>query len=393
MSLHFLRTTVCLLLTATHALAGAEADQNAIEKAASWEPVIVLSSNAQVFAGDKPGPKIPPGTIVYVSQHKDDWLLVPRYNNWLHEQHVRSLPTALAFLNEQLRKQPTGELHHYRAIVLSELGRSDEAIKDFDAAIAAGTNSSNVFLNRGLAWGRAGNRERAMSDFAIAIQRDDKNSHAFFNRGVLHARAGEPAAAIEDFDRAIKLEPTYAEAFNNRGVAHEELGHPKEAMADYSQAITLRPRFPSALTNRAYRHQQNGDFAKAIEDYGSALRMAPDSHPTLNDLAWLLATCPDDKVRSPKAALQYAERANQLTGNQDADYLDTLAAAAAANGDFSKAIASTEAALKLAAEDSREELRSRLKLYQEQKPYVAEASFSAKPAKEQPEAGDQPAAK
>lgn len=345
-------------------------DDAAADRAASWEPVIVLSGNAQVFAGDKPGAKIPPGTIEYVSQRNKDWLLLPRYNSWLHEQHARSLPTALAFLNEQIAKQPSGDLHHYRAIVLSEQGRLQEAIQDFDAAINLGTNASNVFLNRGLAWGRAGDRERAVADFEQAIRRDPKNSHAYFNRGVIASQDDEFSVAIRDFNRAIEIEPTYAEAHNNRGVAYEAQGERALARADYDRAIELRPRYPNALTNRAYLRQLSGDFQGAIGDYAAALRMAPDSHPTLNDLAWLLATCPDENIRNGPAALEYAERANLLTNNADADYLDTLAAAAAATGDFDRAVQSLEAALKIAEEGARTDLESRLALYREQKPFL-----------------------
>jgi tetratricopeptide (TPR) repeat protein len=362
---HTALCVVCLTLTTVQA-ADSPTDE---DQAAAWEPVIVLTANAQVFAGDKPGPKIAPGTIVFISQRKDDWLLVPRYNSWLNEQHARSLPTALAFLNEQIEKAPTAVLHHYRAIVLSELGRLDESMKDYDSAVQLGLSASNVFLNRGLAWGRAGDNDRAIADFEEAIRRDGKNAQAYFNRGVLHAHGGRTAAAIQDFDKAIELDPKYAEAFNNRGVARQELGQDKEALADYEQALKLRQRYPGALTNRAYLRQLEGDFKGAIEDYAAALKMAPDSHPTLNDLAWLLATCPDKNVRNGQAALSYAERANQLTESKEVDYLDTLAAAAAESGDFSRAVETLEKALAAAPADLQGELQSRLDLYRAQQPF------------------------
>lgn len=337
--------------------------------AAAWEPVIILTANAQVFAGKTPGPKVPPGTILYISQRKEDWLLVPKYNCWLHEQHARSLPTALAYLNEQIKTAPSAVLHHYRAIVLSELGRNDEAMQDYDAAIQLGLSASNVFLNRGLAWGRAGSPERAIADFEEAIRRDAKNAQAYFNRGVLRDHAGQHSAAIQDFEKAIALDGEYAEAFNNRGVARQALGQNDLALADYEQALKLRPRYPNALTNRAYLLQERGDYAGAIADYAAALRMAPDSHPTLNDLAWLLATCPDANIRNGESALAYAERANQLTEHKDADYLDTLAAAAAEAGQFDKAVSTLELALPLAAAEARGELEARLALYRERRPY------------------------
>ena len=361
------RITLALALTAVARFL--PADETDESRAARWEPVIVLTPNAQVFAGKKAGPKIPPGTIVYISQRKEDWLLVPRYNNWLHEKHVRSLTTALAYLDDQIEKTPTGVLHHYRAIVLSEIGRAEEAIKAFDEAIKLGSAESNVFLNRGLAWGRAGDEQRAIDDFGEAIRRDRKNARAYFNRGVLHAEAGRPTAALKDFNAALEIDPNYPEALNNRGVAHDALGKPEKARADYDRAIELRPRYPGALTNRGYHKQLARDYQGAIEDYGRALQMAPDAHPTLNDLAWLLATCPDENIRNGAAALKYAERANELTASGDAEYLDTLAAAAAEAGDFKRAIETTRLAIEVADKEFKRELQSRLAMYREQRPY------------------------
>jgi tetratricopeptide (TPR) repeat protein len=317
--------------------------------------------------------------------------LIPRYNQWLHQQSARSLPDALTYLDQQIKQQPTGELHHFRAIVLSELGRTDDAIQEFEAAIQMGVGSSNVFLNRGLAWSRAKQLQRAMVDFDAAIDLDNKNSHAYFNRGVLQSQSGRSSLAISDFDRAIALDPAFAEAFNNRGVVHEAAGNFPLALADYNRAIELRSRYPAALTNRAGLRQREGAYADAIADYAAALRMAPDAHPTLNDLAWLLATCPDDNVRNGAAALRYAERANDLTQQQDGDYLDTLAAAAAAVGDFDRAVAAMDAAIPLTPEAGRAELRERRDLFARQLPYVDRgkiAPSSADDVQAEPSASD-----
>jgi Flp pilus assembly protein TadD len=198
---------------------------------------------------------------------------------------------------------------------------------------------------------------------------------------VLHSDAGRLAAAIANFDQAILLDPEYAEAYNNRGVVWQAQGDLAAARNDYEKAIKLRKRYPGALTNRAYLRQLDHDYPGAIEDYASALRMAPDAHPTLNDLAWLLATCPDENIRDGKSALTYAERANQLTDNKDPDYLDTLAAAAAEAGDFDRAVSAAESAIKLAPEDTRAEISARLELYRKKETYTEQ---SAGPALETP---------
>jgi tetratricopeptide (TPR) repeat protein len=72
---------------------------------------------------------------------------------------------------------------------------------------------------------------------------------------------------------------------------------------------------------------------------------APDSPRMLDELAWLLATYPDSKSRDGAEAVRLAERACALTDRQVPAFLDTLAAAYADAGDFSRAVAAGEEAL------------------------------------------------
>jgi tetratricopeptide (TPR) repeat protein len=72
---------------------------------------------------------------------------------------------------------------------------------------------------------------------------------------------------------------------------------------------------------------------------------APDSPRMLDELAWLLATYPDSKSRDGAEAVQLAERACALTDRRIPALLDTLAAAYAEAGDFSRAISTIEEAL------------------------------------------------
>src|SRR4029077_9650679 len=75
---------------------------------------------------------------------------------------------------------------------------------------------------------------------------------------------------------------------------------------------------------------------------------APDSSRMLAELAWLRATYPDAKSRDGTQAVQLAERACALTDRRIPALLDTLAAAYAEAGDFSRAISTIEEALRRA---------------------------------------------
>ena len=87
----------------------------------------------------------------------------------------------------------------------------------------------------------------------------------------------------------------------------------------------------------------------------------------------MLAAAADQATREHQTAVEYALRACELTSDQRADYLDTLAVTYAANGQFSQAIETAQRALELAISDGNEnlvdEINKRLQLYKTNKPF------------------------
>jgi hypothetical protein len=98
-----------------------------------------------------------------------------------------------------------------------------------------------------------------------------------------------------------------------------------------------------------------------------------ESLEALVSLAWILATAPDASVRQSAEAVRLAQRASALADPGDVRVADALAAAHAASGNFNRALAIAEAALRGAvalghARDS-ELLRARVDLYRRGVPY------------------------
>ncbi|NLG34914.1 MAG: PilT/PilU family type 4a pilus ATPase, partial [Lentisphaerae bacterium] len=121
--------------------------------------------------------------------------------------------------------------------------------------------------------------------------------------------------------------------------------------------------------------QENEARRQAYEERAQPLRQTlqanPDDIGTLNDLAWLLATCPVGGVSEPKEALKLAERAEKLSRGDNHSILDTLAAAHAAAGNTRRAADIVRRAIKLAdaAGTGTDPLVARLKLYESGKPF------------------------
>ena len=86
-------------------------------------------------------------------------------------------------------------------------------------------------------------------------------------------------------------------------------------------------------------------------------------------MAWLLATCPEERFRDGQRAIDHATQACELTNWNDSGILDTLATAYAAAGKFDKAVEFQQKAVNLATKDAEiDKLREHLKLYRDGKP-------------------------
>jgi tetratricopeptide (TPR) repeat protein len=79
------------------------------------------------------------------------------------------------------------------------------------------------------------------------------------------------------------------------------------------------------------------NYRRATEDYETSIRMYPRTPFAFNNLAWILATCPDAKFRSGQKAISLSQQAVSIYPDH-AEYIDTLAAAYAEAGNFEKAV-------------------------------------------------------
>jgi Flp pilus assembly protein TadD len=88
--------------------------------------------------------------------------------------------------------------------------------------------------------------------------------------------------------------------------------------------------------------------AEAIAEYSKALRLLPGMDEAANNLAWLLATCPDRSLRDGARAIALARQASQRSQDQNPVILGTLAAAYAEVGNLAEAVATAQRARQLA---------------------------------------------
>jgi len=279
------------------------------------------------------------------------------------------------------------------------------AIDLFSRAIRIDANCTNAYSLRGYAYGLAGQSDKAIKDLNKSL-RFKSDSYTYVLRGSAFMSKGEFALAVEDFSSAINISPKYADAYYNRANAYSlenqydkaiadfgiyitneaDIYYPayelrswlfyktknfKGAIADFSKLIDLGHR--NSATNYAIiglLYASDGDFTNGIADCERAVHLDANSFLTCNNLAWVLAICPDANLRDGQRAVKYAKKAGELCSWKEPHVFGTLAAAYAEIGDFKAAVWYQKKSVRAGfTGDDLKEAEQRLEWYKQNKPY------------------------
>lgn len=222
---------------------------------------------------------------------------------------------------------------------------------------------------------RTGRVDEAIIQFGRATELMPESAQARCNLGSALVMKGKLDEALVQLDRAIELDPGYAPIYYNRGLVFRMRGETEKAISEWRKALESNPKYAETHESLGNALYGQGRIAEALEHWRRRILLQPNEAPTLQETAWVLATCPEPSIRNGKEALALARRAVQLTSGKDAAVLDTLAAAYAETGSFVEAALTARTALALAAQQGNQSLaaalKSRIALYEAGKPFRA----------------------
>ena len=298
------------------------------------DTVVVIHDKTPITVNEKVKQLVNRGLPLEVKAVNDKWLWVSNLSaGWVNKEHVTTLENAVDIFTEQIRQNPN----------------------DWDG-----------YSSRGLCWYYKGEIDIAIDDFNEAIRLAPNEVSNYCNRGMCWAEKGDPDKAIADYSEVIRLDPNDASARNNRAESLIKKVEFDKAISDASEAIRLNPKFSAAYALRGAAWAGKRQYEMAAADCEESLRIDPKTS-AFNEVAWLLATSPDEKCRNGKKAVDFAKRSCEIA--QNPRFFGTLAAAYAEIGDFDKAVEWQTKALAGASEKVKAEFQARLDLYKSGKPY------------------------
>ncbi|TQS30295.1 tetratricopeptide repeat protein [Microbispora sp. KK1-11] len=198
-----------------------------------------------------------------------------------------------------------------RAQLLARLGRREEALADFDRAVAIDPGFPDHYLDRGNLLFEMGRTDEALADYETAMRVSPPLPEAYYNRAEMRLAAGDLDGARADLDHVLDLDPGYLDAYVNRAGVLEMLGEHEAARRDVEAGLALDPgnahlhgvlgqleteagryaeaalafdaalaadaRLASAWANRATLRFETGDARGAVDDLTRAIELGEDA--------------------------------------------------------------------------------------------------------------------
>jgi tetratricopeptide (TPR) repeat protein len=246
----------------------------------------------------------------------------------------------------------------------------------FERAVAVTRDNAVAHINLGAAYELAGRKAEALREYKEALRVNPGMGQAHNNLASLLEESGQYEEALFHYREALRLKPGAWQANANLAACLARLGRLEEAAAPYLSALRLAPgdpRPPYAMGKALLIANRR---VEAVQRFRDALRLNPNHLQTLVYLSRLRASAPEQELRNGPEAIELAERAKAIAGEQEYFLLDTLAMAYAEAGRYPEAIGHLKKAIELlraGGDPARmKELETRMRLYETGRPFREE---------------------
>ncbi len=256
------------------------------------------------------------------------------------------------------------------AIRLGDYGAALQACRK---ALEINPENAAALNNMGIAYLETGRVEEAKDRFLKAIEHEPGHKESYFNLAVLLTHRQQYLQAIEYYRKVLQIDGDLFEARRSLGVVLLDLGQTDEAAKHLAEAVRLDPEDAPSYYYLGLALHRQGKPDQAAVHYGRALEHKPDDVPALLELASVRATAESSDLRDGEQAVRLAGKACELTRYEVPHALDVLGAAYAECGLFGEATSAARRALEMARsagnEDLADQVRQRIELYQQRRPF------------------------
>lgn len=184
------------------------------------------------------------------------------------------------FLMRAIRQEP---LNHNNSLLLSNLataqrnmGRLDDAIKNYSLALDLTPNAVTLLHNRAATYVLADSLALALRDYERIMLLDKKDVDSRFNHGVLALEVGLPDVARKNFEEILDIDASSP-------LAHQGIGNVCKAQEQWELAVAHYGKALEKITDSAPLYANRADcllvlkrLSEASADITQAKKLDPD---------------------------------------------------------------------------------------------------------------------
>lgn len=185
------------------------------------------------------------------------------------DEALRMLEEGMARLDRELgpgeHALHRAVLRYNRAQVLGQMGRLEEALRDYLAVVELDPDFPEHHFNIANILRRLGRDEEAIVSYEEALRLSPPFPEAYYNLGDTRLELGDVGGALSDFGYTLELDPAHLDARINRAGLLCELGRADDAWADVTAGLELAPANPHllCLKGRLLAEREDHDGARA----------------------------------------------------------------------------------------------------------------------------------
>ncbi len=181
--------------------------------------------------------------------------------------------------------RPSGDLHNSLGKTFFDSDRPQQAIEQYNKAIALKSDEAEFYVNRGAAHGKMGNLQAALQDLNLGIETDPEFSNAYLNRSLVYSNLQQLDNALKDLETYLTIKPYNADIWYEKGVTQYRMGNREAAMSDFNKAIQINPHQPIYWYERGKAHVNMGNKPAGLQDLLKAQSMGYNVDPAYIDAA------------------------------------------------------------------------------------------------------------
>jgi tetratricopeptide (TPR) repeat protein len=180
--------------------------------------------------------------------------------------------------NYVIEKNPASfaKVYNNRGLIYLEQNRPNEALRDFNTAVASTPGILKYYFNRAAAYRLLGQYGKALEDLTTVIKHEPRDIMGYVHRGNTYLLMDRFDEAISDYSKAIRLKPDSVFVYFNRGKGYRLKKQYDKAIDDFSKVVSLNARFADAYNERGAAYTALARYDEAIQDYSAAISITPD---------------------------------------------------------------------------------------------------------------------